>query len=126
MSIYELLDGEPMWNPFARPQDITPTKAITKMNNGWEPFILDVRGHGETNQTGVIKGTDLIHPHTSIRKAMKKIPRDKDILITCKGGMRSNAALETLVTAGFEKEKLHNLKGGFMGWSRAGGPTEKS
>lgn len=115
-----------MWNPFARPQDITATNAIAKMNKGWEPFILDVRGHGETNQTGVIKGTDLIHPHTSIKKAMKKIPRDKDVLITCMGGMRSNMAMESLISAGFDQERLYNLKGGFSGWSRSGGPVQRN
>ena len=113
-----------MSNLFSRPRDISAAKAIAKMEQGWKPFILDVRNHGEVNRSGVIRGTDIIQPHSSLRKVINKIPRDSDILVTCKSGMRSSMAIKELKSAGFDPERLHNLKGGFMGWSRSGGPIE--
>ena len=126
MFIYERALRRTMWNLFTSPGDISAAKAIAKMEQGWKPFILDVRNHGEVNRSGVIRGTDIIQPHSSLRKVIKKIPRDSDVLVTCMSGMRSSMAIKVLKSAGFDPERLHNLKGGFMGWSRSGGPTERA
>ncbi|MCH1442952.1 MAG: rhodanese-like domain-containing protein [Candidatus Poseidoniaceae archaeon] len=40
-------------------------------------------------------------------------------------GMRSRMAIEELKSAGIDPERLHNLKGGFKGWLRAGGPIKR-
>ncbi len=94
---------------------------MRKLASGWTPYILDVRSRSEAQHSGVVKGCNLVHPHTSIRKARKSIPRDRDILVICQGGFRADKAIDELVTIGYEPHHLFNLKGGAMAWSRSGG-----
>jgi len=47
------------------------------------------------------------------------LPKDTDILLHCKGGMRSQLAANTLVSAGWDANRLFNLQGGIMAWYAA-------
>ena len=100
-------------------------EAVRKVDGGWKPFIIDVRPKGEAKVTGVARGTQLIQPHRSIAKVMKKIPKDKDVLFICASGYRSRKALHSLEARGLDPERLHNLKGGIGAWTRAGGSMKK-
>ena len=86
-------------------------------------FLLDVRNQSEWN-TGYIEGATLI-PYKEIEDNLDKLPSDKNslIVIYCKSGIRSGAALETLKKLGYTN--LTHLIQGTTGWSFEGYPLVK-
>jgi rhodanese-related sulfurtransferase len=114
-----------VWSLFRNNNDITADAVKTRIEEGWSPFILDVRSLNEIKKIGKIKQTKLIHPHSTILEVKDKIPKDCDILVTCMGGTRSKIAIQKLKSEGFNSERLFNLKGGFNSWVRAKGKVEK-
>ncbi len=114
-----------MWNLFGTKNDISASDVMKKMKNGWRPYIIDVRSRGEAKQSGVVKGTKLVHHHGKIAQKRKEIPKNKDVLLVCRSGSRSGVALKKLKTAGFESTNLYNLKGGVIAWARNGGVLKR-
>jgi hypothetical protein len=49
---------------------------------------------------------DALQPHRQVSHISTSLPRDRDILVHCKGGARSAAACQTLAQLGFEKDRL--------------------
>jgi len=47
------------------------------------------------------------------------LPTDQDILVHCKGGIRSEMAIMLLTQSGFDSSRLFNLSGGIMAWHAA-------
>ena len=79
-------------------------------------FLLDVRSPDETAE-GIIPGA-LCIPVDEIAERKEEIPKTgQPVLVYCAGGGRSLGVCEELSHAGFER--LHNLQGGFMGWTGA-------
>ena len=71
-------------------------------------FILDVRRPEEVKR-GKIEGSVNI-PLNSLRSRMKKIPRDKRIIVYCAAGLRAYLACRILSQSGFPE--VYNLSGG--------------
>jgi rhodanese-related sulfurtransferase len=44
------------------------------------------------------------------------IPRDRELLIYCRSGMRSQIAAMFLIRAGYDGSSLYNLEGGIIAW----------
>ena len=87
-------------------------------------FVLDVRRLGEHTEARVKD-----HPagifnvsHTRLSTALDQIPKDADILVHCRGGVRSARACAYLQRRG---HTVTNLAGGFMAWEKAGGSIER-
>lgn len=79
-------------------------------------FVVDVRSPEETAE-GIIPGA-LCIPVDEIAERQEEIPKTgQPVLVYCAGGGRSLGVCEDLSHAGFER--LHNLNGGFMGWTGA-------
>jgi rhodanese-related sulfurtransferase len=57
--------------------------------------------------------------HESVLSAFDALPKDADILILCKSGMRSQMAAMMLAQAGMDSAKLYNLDGGILAWKAA-------
>ena len=95
---------------------IDTSSVIAKMNDGWEPYFIDVRSQNEWNQARIAIAVDLC-PHTEILTAVNRIPKNQDILVNCKSGMRSQLAIMQLVQAGYDATKLYNLSGGILDWA---------
>lgn len=83
-------------------------------------FVLDVRKLDE-HATGHIAGSMNVS-HTRVNTAVEEIPGDREILVHCRGGVRSARACAYLQREG---KKVTNLLGGFMAWEKAGGPVEQ-
>jgi phage shock protein E len=76
--------------------------------------LLDVRTDKEYNQ-GHIPGA--IHvPLTEIGDKVKKLKKDKEIVVFCQNGNRSIWAIKRLMGMGYKN--LYNLKGGYHAWKR--------
>ena len=86
------------------------------MDEGWEPFVLDVRTEKES-MIATIKNTNLLLPHIQIMNNTEKIPKDKDILVYCHHGGRSSMAATILNNLGFDSSRLFNLDGGINLWA---------
>jgi adenylyltransferase/sulfurtransferase len=95
---------------------ISMNEVLERRAGGWAPFILDVRSEGEYAQVR-IADVNLHVPHPEVLSVLDELPRDTDILLHCKGGMRSQLAANALVAAGWDADRLFNLQGGIMAWS---------
>lgn len=98
-------------------QNITPAECVKRRNDGWTPFLLDVRSNQEYEQVR-ISFTDMQIAHEEILSIAPSLPRDRDILLLCRSGMRSQIAALFLIDSGFEGSKLFNIEGGILSWSQ--------
>lgn len=96
--------------------EIDSLNAITKMKQGWSPYFIDVRSQQENDEARIAKAVDLC-PHTEILSAVERIPKDVDVLVHCRSGMRSQLAIMLLIEAGYDGAKMYNLSGGIIGWA---------
>jgi molybdopterin/thiamine biosynthesis adenylyltransferase/rhodanese-related sulfurtransferase len=96
---------------------ITATQVREKRDAGWDFMLIDARSPGEYDQAR-IKGNDGNIPHDAILYHLDELPRDKDIVLHCQAGMRSEMAIFALLKEGFDGSRLYNLQGGIMAWAR--------
>jgi molybdopterin/thiamine biosynthesis adenylyltransferase/rhodanese-related sulfurtransferase len=82
-------------------------------------FLLDVREQHES-QICRIPGATLI-AFGDVSRRLNDIPRDREIIVHCKSGVRSAKAAALLRSAGFAQVK--NLKGGILEWINKVDPT---
>jgi molybdopterin/thiamine biosynthesis adenylyltransferase/rhodanese-related sulfurtransferase len=95
---------------------ITAAEVREKRDAGWDFLLIDVRSPGEHDQAR-IKGNNGNIPHDSILYHLDEIPQDKDVVLHCQAGMRSEMAIYALMKEGFDASKLYNLTGGLMAWA---------
>ncbi|KOO29934.1 adenylyltransferase sulfurtransferase [Chrysochromulina tobinii] len=74
-------------------------------------------------EEGTLSGRLLIYDAMRMRfhevsHISTSLPRDRDILVHCKGGARSAAACQTLAQLGFEKDRLFSMDGGILAWAK--------
>jgi adenylyltransferase/sulfurtransferase len=91
-----------------------------RLREGWAPFVLDVRTPQEA-QIVSFPFVDHLVPHTEVATALDALPRDRDILVHCKKGVRSRSACEVLAAAGVDR--LFNLEGGITAWAQTVDPA---
>jgi rhodanese-related sulfurtransferase len=75
-------------------------------------MILDVRTNKEYEQ-GHIPGAVHI-PLSDIGDKIKKLKKDKELVVYCQNGNRSIWAIKRLMGMGYKN--LYNLKGGYRAW----------
>jgi rhodanese-related sulfurtransferase len=87
------------------PRDLDQKKGIT---------LLDVRTDREY-ATGHIPGS--VHvPLTEVAAKVKKLRKEKEIVVYCQHGNRSIWAIKRLISMGYKN--LYNLRGGYNAWKR--------
>ena len=84
-----------------------------RLDGGEKVFILDVR-NPEEFQICRISGSVLM-PLSSLPQRMDELDPDREMVVHCKSGMRSQRAIDFLRQQGFTK--LSNLKGGILAWA---------
>jgi adenylyltransferase/sulfurtransferase len=129
-SVTELIDykqfcGVPTLSEGSRPTDIETTdegfvrlsvvEVKAKLDQGWDPFVLDVR---KPHEADIVRfdNADLLVPHDEISSHLDSIPLDRDILVHCKMGGRSAKAAKVLADAGYTN--ITNMEGGITGWAK--------
>src|SRR5438067_4015543 len=93
--------------------EITPEQLKRRIDAGENLFVLDVRNPNEF-QICRIPGTVLV-PLPELPNRLSEVPRDREVIVHCKSGMRSAKAVEFLKSQGYTK--LVNLAGGIMAWA---------
>jgi rhodanese-related sulfurtransferase len=77
-------------------------------------MLLDIRTDKEYEQ-GHIPGS--VHvPLAEIGDRVKKLKKDKELVVYCQNGSRSIWAIKRLMGMGYKN--LYNLKGGYNAWKR--------
>jgi adenylyltransferase/sulfurtransferase len=107
---YDQLCGVPSTKQF---EPVSAQDVAARRASGWRPFVLDVRRPDEAAQTS-LAFTDLRVTHTDVGEHLADIPRDRDVLVYCRSGARSKAAIAALSAAGYTR--LFNLEGGILAW----------
>lgn len=118
MSIFSKLFGGHSPNGAGGAIDTNEAKA--RIDGTTPPFLLDVREPYEY-QEGHIAGARLL-PLGDLARRMGELPQDREILVICRSGNRSGAATRQLAQAGYQ---AINLRGGMIGWQRAGYPMKR-
>jgi rhodanese-related sulfurtransferase len=90
---------------------------------GAEIVILDVRTPAEYAAGHVPGAINIPHDQLGARIEELAAARDKDIVVYCRTGRRSNTALHTLTAAGFAR--LAHLEGDYTAWQAAQRPIVK-
>jgi sulfur-carrier protein adenylyltransferase/sulfurtransferase len=91
---------------------ITVTDLKQRIDAGEKPFILDVREPFEYQIANI--GGKLI-PQGEVPQRLAEIDRNREIIVQCKSGGRSQRIAEFLKQAGYPK--VVNLAGGIIAWS---------
>lgn len=90
---------------------VSELKAVLKDNN--KQFI-DVRTPAEY-KANHIRGFQNIPLHTLAKLADQKLSKDKEVIVICQSGMRSQKACKILRKMGYTN--LANVRGGISAWS---------
>ncbi len=98
---------------------ISVEEANRRLQEGWKPFVLDVRNDAEA---AIVRfpWADALIPHTEVGNRLAEIPKDREILVHCKLGGRSSQAAAVLAANGY---KVTNLEGGIVGWAKSIDPS---
>jgi rhodanese-related sulfurtransferase len=99
------------------PDTISVAEAATKREAG--AFVLDVRQPDEWNEYH-IPGSTLI-PLDQLETRLSEVPRDKEVVVVCRSGNRSQPGRDVLKNAGFTQ--VTSMSGGLKEWKAAGLPT---
>jgi sulfur-carrier protein adenylyltransferase/sulfurtransferase len=97
---------------------ITVTDLKRRIDAGEDLFILDVREPFEYQIANI--GGKLI-PQGEVPQRLAEIDREREIIVQCKSGGRSQRIAEFLKQAGYPK--VVNLAGGIQAWSNEIDPT---
>ncbi len=99
---------------------ISVTQAYQKYQQG--AFFLDVRSQEEWDQVHVANST--LIPLDELQNRIGELPNDRDIVVVCLSGHRSEEGVKTLQNAGFSR--VNCMTGGLTAWKAAGYPLESS
>jgi len=92
---------------------ITVEELKQRFDEGDPPFLLDVR---EQYEYGICNLGAYLIPLRQLPQRMLELDRDKEIVVHCHVGSRSQRAVEMLYEAGFKNVK--NLVGGIDAWAQ--------
>ncbi len=96
------------------PPEINTATAKQMFDEG--AFMLDVRNPDEWAEYHV-DGATLI-PLPELETRVNEVPRDREIIVICNSGNRSQVGRDILLDAGFEN--VTSIAGGIQGWMSAG------
>lgn len=102
----------------ALPATITVEEAYTKYQNG--AFVLDVRTQEEWNEFHA-PNTTLI-PLDQLASRLNEVPQDKEIVVVCRSGNRSQQGRDILLNAGYKQ--VTSMTGGLNEWRSKGYPIQ--
>ena len=101
-------------------QEITATDLKSRLDNGEDIQIIDVR---EANEVAIGRIPNSTHiPLGQVLNRIDEIDPNRETVVHCKMGGRSARAIDALQRSGF-KGNLLNLKGGITAWSNEVDPS---
>jgi rhodanese-related sulfurtransferase len=116
--IYIILQSGGGRNSAGLPREISVDEAYGKYQSG--AFVLDVRTQEEWNEYHA-PNTTLI-PLDQLQARLNEVPQDKEIVVVCRSGNRSQQGRDILLSAGFKQ--VTSMTGGLNEWRAKGYPIE--
>ena len=101
------------------PPEISVSEAYNKYQNG--ALVLDVRTQEEWDDFHA-PNTTLI-PLDQLASRLNELPRDREIVVVCRSGNRSQQGRDILLNAGFPQ--VTSMQGGLNEWRASGYPVEQ-
>jgi rhodanese-related sulfurtransferase len=95
-------------------------KQLTATEN---KIILDVRTTGEYKEGHISGATLLDYYKADFKQQAAKLDKSQPIFVYCKGGGRSESAVDILTDLGFKQ--VYDLKGGINAWMKYNKPIVK-
>jgi adenylyltransferase/sulfurtransferase len=105
--------------PVSTTDEMTVEELKAKLDRGEKVLILDVRNPPEY-QICRIPGSTLL-PLPELPQRLGELDRNREMVVHCKSGMRSQKAIAFLRQQGFTK--LTNLQGGILAWAERIDPS---
>ena len=103
--------------------DVSVAEAVDLIKNK-NAVIIDVRTPEEFAESHLPEANNFpVDTLSQNIETIKKLQRDKPLLVYCRSGKRSARAAEKLKNLGVNS--LYNLKGGIKAWSDANNPLVK-
>ncbi len=93
--------------------EIAPTALRVLLDSPQPPLVLDVRENWERDAARLPGTLDI--PMMEIPQRLAELPRDRDIVVMCHGGVRSLKVAHFLAQNGFSQ--VANLTGGIHAWA---------
>ena len=84
-------------------------------------LFVDVREEDELKQISYDVPNIVNIPLSQFSSRFEELPKDKEIIMVCRGGRRSLIATDFLLSHGFKS--VVNMKGGIIQWEADGLPT---
>lgn len=100
------------------PAEISVSEAFTKYQNG--TFVLDVRTQEEWDDFHAPNST--LIPLDQLPARLNELPKNKEIIVVCRSGNRSQQGRDILLNAGFTQ--VTSMQGGLTEWRASGYPVE--
>jgi rhodanese-related sulfurtransferase len=101
-------------------KEICPTTTQEWVKNG--ALLVDVREKDEVSELAYDVPNIINIPLSEFEERFNEIPKDKDVVMVCKGGGRSLRAAGFLVNHGYDK--VVNMQHGIARWVQKGFPTK--
>src|SRR5690606_11003026 len=95
---------------------ITPAALKTRLDNGDNLFILDVREPHEWDIANLAHLGAVLIPKGQIVQRLSELDTAREIVVQCRSGGRSADVIKPLQQHGFKK--LFNLDGGINRWAK--------
>lgn len=102
------------------PLEIQPPEALEKARQGI--LFVDVREHDEIAQLAYDVPEIIVIPLSQFESRYAEVPRDREIVMVCKGGGRSLKTTRFLRDHGYTQ--ISNMDGGIIQWAQHGYPVK--
>lgn len=99
----------------------TPDQAYYAVNQG--ALFLDVREPEEIEDEAYDVADIMYVPLSEFDTRFHEIPRDREVIVVCRRGVRSMRVAAFLIEQGWKPELIVNLEGGIYAWEDAGLPV---
>jgi rhodanese-related sulfurtransferase len=99
----------------------SPSQAFEAVIAG--SLFLDVREPEEIEDIAYDVPNILYIPLSGFEERFQEVPRDREVIIVCRRGVRSMRVAAFLIDQGWLPEHVVNLEGGIYAWEDAGLPV---
>jgi adenylyltransferase/sulfurtransferase len=99
-------------------RQISPKELNTRLNNGDDLYILDVREPHEWEISNLKPLGAVLIPKGQVLDRIGELDPSREIVVQCRSGARSADIIKVLRKNGFQNDKLVNLDGGINRWAK--------
>jgi len=101
--------------------EICPTSTQEWVKRG--ALLVDVREMEEVEELAFDVPNIINIPLSEFEDRYQEVPTDKEVVMVCRGGVRSLRAAGFLINHGYNPEKVVNMEHGIIRWVKRGFPT---